>query len=68
MQSIATRADISEEELVDLVTDSIPDNSNVISYLYGARTVELVVRMDRYEYRRMQVRTTINTTGTLVNK
>ena len=43
--------------------DGIQDNSNVISYLYGARTVELVVRMDRYEYQRMQVRPTINTTG-----
>ncbi|XP_036342398.1 uncharacterized protein LOC118752169 isoform X2 [Rhagoletis pomonella] len=53
MQSIASKMDIEEEELVDLIIDGIPDISNNLSILYGANTMcELIRRMDRYEQRR----------------
>ncbi|XP_036320344.1 uncharacterized protein LOC118734759 [Rhagoletis pomonella] len=56
MQSIAAQSEIPEQELIDIVIDGIPDNSNNISILYGANTVsELVRRMERYEQRRQNI-------------
>lgn len=64
MQSIAAMADITEQELVDIIIDGIPDSSNAINLLYGANGIDdLVRRMDRYEYRRQQSRDVITKTA-----
>ncbi|XP_065356322.1 uncharacterized protein LOC135950716 [Calliphora vicina] len=57
MQSIATQTDIDERELIDFIIDGIPDATNAIACLYGAETIDdLVKRLDRYEHRRQEVR------------
>ncbi|XP_065363861.1 uncharacterized protein LOC135957113 isoform X2 [Calliphora vicina] len=53
MQTIANQSTIEEQELVDLIIDGIPESGSHITFLYGASTMEeLIRRLDRFEQRR----------------
>ncbi|XP_037825468.1 uncharacterized protein LOC119613515 [Lucilia sericata] len=62
MQSIAAKADIEEQELVDIIIDGVPKNDNAVNMLYGASSMDdLLRRLDRYECRRQQRRVPLKT-------
>ncbi|XP_075161509.1 uncharacterized protein LOC142234299 [Haematobia irritans] len=55
MQTIASKSDIDEQELVEMIIDGLNDHTNAIPYLFGANSItELVQRLDRYVRRRQQ--------------
>ncbi|KAI8116034.1 hypothetical protein CVS40_11828 [Lucilia cuprina] len=53
MQTIAGQSSIDEQELVDFIIDGIPDTGSHVTFLYGAHTMdELIRRLDRFEQKR----------------
>lgn len=53
MQYIASRADISETDLIEIIIDDLNDSSTLVSMLWGATTMaQLKLLMERYEKKR----------------
>lgn len=53
MQYIASRADVSDADLIDFVIDGLNDKSPAVAVLYGATSIrDLKILMERYEKRR----------------
>ncbi|XP_055309423.1 uncharacterized protein LOC129573155, partial [Sitodiplosis mosellana] len=53
MQFIASRAEVSEADLIEIIIDGLNDSSTLVSMLYSATTmVEFKVLMERYEKKR----------------
>ncbi|XP_036347460.1 uncharacterized protein LOC118756826 [Rhagoletis pomonella] len=58
MQYIASRADIPETDLVDIIIEGLNDKTSTVSMLYGASSIrELKVLMERYERKRKTIKT-----------
>ncbi|XP_036339955.1 uncharacterized protein LOC118749262 [Rhagoletis pomonella] len=64
MQLIASRSNIPELELIDIIIDGLQDKSSQVSMLYSATTLaELKVLMERYE-KKKRIRTQFANTAT----
>lgn len=56
MQFIASRADVSESDLIDIIIDGLNDKSTLVAMLYGAATIgELKFKMEKYDKKRHAV-------------
>lgn len=53
MQYIASRADVAEIDLIDIIVEGLNDKTPLVSMLYGATTIkQLKLLMERYEKKR----------------